>query len=91
MVMWHDYGAWEGVTRALEELEASRKLGLRHIRGTRLVFWRAQDSGEDRAPVPENADAPGRPAAGNFFLSRIRRAAVDIRRLAGVRPRCRTT
>ncbi len=60
MVMWHDYGAWEGVTRALEELEASRKLGLRHIGGTRLVFWRAKDSGEDRASVPDNAGAPGR-------------------------------
>jgi hypothetical protein len=59
MVMWHDYGAWAGVTRALEELEASRKLGLRHIRGTRLVFWRAQESGEDRASAPDNADAPG--------------------------------
>jgi hypothetical protein len=48
------------VTRALEELEASRKLGLRHIRGTRLVFWRAEDSGEDRASAPDNAGAPGR-------------------------------
>jgi methyltransferase family protein len=41
MIVWHDYGVWEGVTRALEELESSRKLGLRHIRGTSLVFWRA--------------------------------------------------
>jgi len=41
MVIWHDYGVWPGVTRALEELEASQKLGLKHIRGTSLVFWRA--------------------------------------------------
>jgi hypothetical protein len=41
MVLWHDYGRWEGVSRALDELEAERKLGLRHILGTSLVFWRA--------------------------------------------------
>jgi hypothetical protein len=41
VVLWHDYGVWPGVTQALEELEAGRKLGLRHIRGTSLVFWRA--------------------------------------------------
>jgi hypothetical protein len=40
MVIWHDYGVWEGVTRALEEIEASRHLGLRHVRGTSLVVWR---------------------------------------------------
>lgn len=39
MVIWHDYGVWEGVTRALEEIEASRHLGLRHVRGTSLVVW----------------------------------------------------
>lgn len=41
MVIWHDYGIWEGVTRALEQLEASRRLGLQHIRGTSLVVWHA--------------------------------------------------
>jgi hypothetical protein len=41
MVLWHDYGRWDGVTRALDELEAERKLGLRHLRGTSLVFWRS--------------------------------------------------
>jgi hypothetical protein len=40
MVIWHDYGVWEGVTRALEEIEASRHLGLRRVRGTSLVVWR---------------------------------------------------
>jgi hypothetical protein len=41
IVIWHDYGVWLGVTRTLEELEAANKLGLRHIRGTSLVIWRA--------------------------------------------------
>jgi hypothetical protein len=41
IVIWHDYGVWEGVTQALEELEAERRLGLRHVRGTSLVLWRA--------------------------------------------------
>jgi len=41
IVIWHDYGVWEGVTRALEELAAQRRLDLRHIHGTSLAFWRA--------------------------------------------------
>jgi Methyltransferase domain len=41
IVLWHDYGRWEGVTRALDELETERRLGLRHIAGTSLVIWRA--------------------------------------------------
>ncbi len=40
MIIWHDYGVWEDVTRALDEMEAAQGLGLRHIRGTSLVFWR---------------------------------------------------
>jgi hypothetical protein len=40
VVLWHDYGVWDGVTRALEDLERSDNLGLRHIRGTSLVVWR---------------------------------------------------
>ena len=39
-VLWHDYGRWEGVSRALDELEAERRLGLRHIAGTSLVICR---------------------------------------------------
>jgi hypothetical protein len=39
MVIWHDYGVWDGVTRALQEIEGSRHLGLRHVRGTSLVVW----------------------------------------------------
>jgi hypothetical protein len=41
VVIWHDYGVWEGVTRALEEIEAGRHLGLRHVRGTSLVVWKS--------------------------------------------------
>src|SRR4051812_1723198 len=41
VVIWHDYGVWEGVTRALEEIEASRHLGLRQVRGTSLVVWKS--------------------------------------------------
>jgi hypothetical protein len=41
IVLWHDYGVWDGVTRGLEEIEAQRRLGLRHIRGTSLVVWRS--------------------------------------------------
>jgi len=40
IVLWHDYGVWDGVTRALEELDATARLGLKHIRGTSLVIWR---------------------------------------------------
>ena len=40
VVIWHDSGVWQGVTRALEELERERHLGLRQVRGTSLVFWR---------------------------------------------------
>jgi hypothetical protein len=42
-VLWHDYGVWEGVTRALEELDAALRLGLKHIRGTSLVCWRVHN------------------------------------------------
>jgi hypothetical protein len=40
-ILWHDYGVWNEVTRALEDLEQALNLGLRHIRGTSLVLWRA--------------------------------------------------
>jgi hypothetical protein len=40
VVLWHDYGVWEGVTRALEEVEQRDATGLRHIRGTSLVYWK---------------------------------------------------
>jgi hypothetical protein len=56
VVLWHDYGVWPGVTRALEELEASRNLGLRHIRGTSLVFWRAPADLDYVADAPAGQD-----------------------------------
>lgn len=40
VVVWHDYGIWEGVTKALEEVEQRERLGLRNIRGTSLVIWK---------------------------------------------------
>jgi predicted O-methyltransferase YrrM len=40
MIIWHDYGVWEEVTRMLDETEKVKGLGLRHIRGTSLVIWR---------------------------------------------------
>jgi predicted O-methyltransferase YrrM len=39
VVIWHDYGIWEGVTNALEELEQQAHLGICNIRGTSLVLW----------------------------------------------------
>jgi hypothetical protein len=42
VVIWHDYGVWDGVTRALEDIEVSRHLGLRHVRGTSLVVWKSE-------------------------------------------------
>ena len=39
-IVWHDYGEWEGVTRALDDLAAgdSRFHALRHVEGTTLVI-----------------------------------------------------
>jgi hypothetical protein len=40
VIIWHDYGIWEGVTRALEELDEREHFGLRNISGTSLVYWK---------------------------------------------------
>ena len=40
VIVWHDYGIWEGVTRALEELEDKDGLGIKNIAGTSLAYWR---------------------------------------------------
>jgi hypothetical protein len=40
VVVWHDYGIWGDVTRALDELERRESFGLRHISGTSLVYWK---------------------------------------------------
>jgi len=42
VIIWHDYGIWEGVTRALEEIEEKEKLGLKNIRGTSLVYLKSE-------------------------------------------------
>lgn len=41
VIIWHDYGVWDGVTQALNEFEDEHNLGLTHIKGTSLVYWRA--------------------------------------------------
>jgi hypothetical protein len=43
LIVWHDYGEWEGVTRALNELHAtdSRFAGLRWVRSTTLALLEA--------------------------------------------------
>lgn len=38
-IVWHDYGVWTGVTRALEELNDAQNLNLQHIHGTSLVVF----------------------------------------------------
>jgi hypothetical protein len=40
VIIWHDYGIWEDVTKALEELEQRENYGLRNISGTSLVYWK---------------------------------------------------
>lgn len=40
VILWHDYGVWQGVTRGLNDLDAEFRYGLRRIRGTSLVYWR---------------------------------------------------
>ena len=39
VIVWHDYGVWPGVTKALEELEDREHHGFQQIRGTSLVAW----------------------------------------------------
>jgi predicted O-methyltransferase YrrM len=40
LIIWHDYGSWVGVTRALNEFHAhdSRFRLIRHIAGTSICF-----------------------------------------------------
>jgi predicted O-methyltransferase YrrM len=40
VVIWHDYGIWAGVTKALEEIEINDKMNLVNISGTSLVYWK---------------------------------------------------
>ena len=40
VIIWHDYGIWDGVTKALEALESNDQMGLVNIKGTSLVYWK---------------------------------------------------
>jgi predicted O-methyltransferase YrrM len=40
VIIWHDYGIWGGVTKALEEIESKEKMGICNIDGTSLAFWK---------------------------------------------------
>ncbi len=40
IVLWHDYGIFDGVTKALEDIEAREQMGFKNIRGTSLVYWK---------------------------------------------------
>ncbi len=40
VIIWHDYGIWEGVTKALEEIETKERMGLCNIEGTSLAYWK---------------------------------------------------
>jgi hypothetical protein len=42
VIIWHDYGIWEEVTRAIEELKNREGYDLRNIRGTSLVYWKKE-------------------------------------------------
>lgn len=42
VIIWHDYGIWDGVTKALEEIESNDKMGLVNISGTSLAYWKNQ-------------------------------------------------
>lgn len=46
VVFWHDYGRWEGVTRALNHLFSAAEgfKGLTHVNGTTLAYWRRDRS-----------------------------------------------
>ena len=42
IILWHDYGVWKGVSKALDELY-SQDIGyreIRHIKGTSLAYLR---------------------------------------------------
>ncbi|MDZ7763675.1 MAG: class I SAM-dependent methyltransferase [Melioribacteraceae bacterium] len=40
VVLWHDYGVWDDVTKALEEIAETYKLEMHHIEDTSLVYWK---------------------------------------------------
>lgn len=55
VILWHDYGEFPGVSRAVDEAASGRAIFI--IAGTRLACYR------DMAPVPIADEAPSSPAA----------------------------
>lgn len=48
LIVWHDYGEWEGVTRALNELSREAEFsGLRWIEGTTLAILDSRPAGPE--------------------------------------------
>lgn len=43
VIIWHDYGIWKGVTRALEEINDENQFDLKNISGTSLAYWKIDD------------------------------------------------
>lgn len=69
-IVWHDYGVWEGVTKALEEIEAEMNLGLVHIAGTSLVIWKCSNSDHlSKRPKAEKTAATLAPRAAETSAS----------------------
>lgn len=64
IIVWHDYGAWHGVTRALNEITlAEPKLaGARHIAGTTLVFASVDDDAQPRPSLEATRESLGNPS-----------------------------
>ena len=42
VIIWHDYGIWKGVTRALEEIDEENQFALKNISATSLVYWKKE-------------------------------------------------
>jgi hypothetical protein len=38
IILWHDYGVWEDVTKALDELKFNKGFDLYNIAGTSIVY-----------------------------------------------------
>lgn len=56
IIVWHDYGIWPGVTRALEELHDSGELALSYIRGTSLAVFRSPESNSTNSLTRNQVD-----------------------------------
>ena len=41
VIIWHDYGIWEGVTQALEEIDSKNNIRIKNIDGTSLAYWKS--------------------------------------------------